>query len=90
MRGAPSKRNAKKLNISFYFADLGCSWQRGANENANRLIRQFFHKKTDFSSVTKEEVAYVEILLNNRPRKRLGLRIPLEKLKEVEPVAFIS
>lgn len=87
---AEHKVMARELNISFYFADPGCSWQRGANENANRLIRQFFPKRTDFSSVTKEEVEYAEMLLNNRPRKRLAYKTPIEKFKEVLTHAFIS
>jgi len=38
--------------IDFFFADPYCSWQRGANENLNGLIRQYFPKKTDFELIT--------------------------------------
>jgi IS30 family transposase len=54
------------------------SWQRGTNENINGLIRWYLTKGTDFSKVTCEEVAHIESLINNRPRKCLGYKTPLE------------
>lgn len=86
---AEHKVMARELNISFFFAESGCSWQRGSNENTNRLIRQFFPKRTDFISVTMEEVEYAEMLLNNRPIKQLAYKTPIEKFKEVLTPAFI-
>ncbi len=62
-----------------------------ANENANGLIRQFFPKKTSFENITDEQVKWVEEILNNRPRKRLGFLTPKEKLEEIlfnKKVAF--
>ena len=70
---------AEKLEISFYFCKAFHSWERGANENMNGLIRQYIPKGTDFSEITDEFVALVENKLNNRPRKRLGYLIPNEK-----------
>ena len=55
------------------------SWERGANENMNGLIRQYIPKGTDFSGITDEFVSWVEDKLNNRPRKRLGYLTPNEK-----------
>jgi transposase, IS30 family len=52
--------------------------ERGANENANGLLREYFPKKTDFDTISNEELAAVEYRLNTRPRKRLGYMTPLE------------
>jgi len=65
-----------KLNLDFYFAEPYHSWERGSNENLNGLIRQYFPKKTDFSTITKTQIKYVELKLNNRPRKRFGFQTP--------------
>lgn len=70
---------AEKLEISFYFCKPFRSWERGANENMNGLIRQYIPKGTDFSGITDEFVSWVEDKLNNRPRKRLGYLTPNEK-----------
>jgi IS30 family transposase len=69
------------LGLKVYFADPYASWQRGANENMNGLLRQFFPKGTDFTRISHQEVARVERLLNERPRKRLGYRTPAEILQ---------
>ena len=61
-----------------FFAHAYHSWERGSNENANGLIRDYFPKKTDFGIVSDEEIKYVENELNTRPRKRLNWRTPLE------------
>ena len=71
-------RLEKHLGMKLYFADPGCPYQRGTNENTNGLIRQFFPKGTDFRSITHNEVQDAEILLNNRPRECLGFRTPNE------------
>jgi transposase, IS30 family len=68
---------AKELNIDFYFARPYHSWERGANENLNRLIRQYFPKKTDFAGITNQDVERVQHVLNTRPRKRLTFEAPL-------------
>ena len=52
------------------------SWERGANENTNGLIRQYIPKGTDFSELTDEMLAEIEWKLNHRPRKSLGYRTP--------------
>lgn len=61
-----------------YFARPYASWQRGTNENANGLIRWYLPKGTDFSKITDEELARIESLINQRPRKCLGYKTPLE------------
>ena len=55
-----------------------CSYERGANENANGLLRRLFPKGTDFGKVSAEDIARVEYLINTRPRKRLGGLTPYE------------
>jgi IS30 family transposase len=61
-----------------YFARPYASWQRGSNEQVNGLVRRYFPKGTNFAKVTDEQVARVESLINNRPRKCLGYKTPLE------------
>lgn len=61
-----------------YFARPYASWQRGANEQVNGLVRRYFPKGTDFSKITDEQVAWVESRINNRPRKCLGYKTPIE------------
>lgn len=68
----------KKTGIEIYFAWPYHSWERGANENANGLLRQFFPKKSSFAMITQETVDEACGLINNRPRKRLGYLTPNE------------
>ena len=84
---------AHKLKLKFYFCKPYHSWERGANENTNGLIRQYIPKGTDFSEVTNEQIKRIEHILNNRPRKRLGYLTPNEKFKQIinqNSVAFTS
>jgi len=66
------------IGIKCYYAHAYHSWERGSNENTNGLIRDYFPKKTDFDTITDKEIKFVENALNNRPRKRLGWKTPLE------------
>lgn len=75
---ARHKELEEALAAKVYFAKPYCSWQRGLNENTNRLIRQYFPKKTDFKLVPKTQIALIEDTLNNRPRKKLAYRTPAE------------
>jgi IS30 family transposase len=68
----------KRTGLRCFFAHAYHSWERGTNENANGLIRDYFPKKTDFKAITDEQIQKVEDFLNNRPRKRLGWLTPLE------------
>jgi IS30 family transposase len=78
-------RLEKHLGIKLYFADPGCPYQRGTNENTNGLIRQYFPKGTDFRDVTHDAARAVEQRLNNRPRQCLGFRTPHEVFFEKTP-----
>ena len=67
---------ARQLQVDFYFAHPYASWERGTNENTNGLIRQYFPKNRDFTTITQEEINSAMERLNNRPRKRLGYQAP--------------
>ena len=68
----------RQIKIKTFFAHAYHSWERGTNENTNGLIRDYFPKKTDFTTISNEELSFVERELNTRPRKRLGWKTPLE------------
>lgn len=70
---------ARKLEVFVYFAKPYHYWERGANENTNGLIRQYFPKGTDFVDITQEQVMRIQNILNSKPRKRLGYMTPKEK-----------
>ncbi|QTH58866.1 IS30 family transposase [Corynebacterium hindlerae] len=77
-------------SFKVYFADPHSPWQRGANENINGQIREYFPKGTDFNTVTDEEVRKVQIMLNDRARLVLKGLTPSEKLPEVLNVALTA
>ena len=62
----------EQLNFDVFFADPYCSWQRGTNEHTNGMIRRYFPKKTDFSTITNEQLQEVVMKINQRPRKILN------------------
>lgn len=68
----------KITGITIYFAAAYHSWERGSNENANGLLRQFFPKKSAFAMIKQEAIDEACGLINNRPRKRLGYLTPNE------------
>lgn len=75
---AEFKALEKELKTKVYFAEPHKPWQRGTNENTNDLLRFFFPKGFDFHSITQDYLDYVVNLINNRPRKCLGWRTPVE------------
>jgi IS30 family transposase len=85
---------AEQLEVDCYFARPYHSWERGANENLNGLVRQYFPKGSSFEQVTQQRVDEVTEKLNQRPRKRFGYRSPNEvfndALKKEGRVAFIT
>ena len=74
----------KQTGMPVYFAHPYASWERGTNENTNGLIRRYLPKGTDFSSVSEQQLKSIQITLNNRPRKILNYRTPVEAL-QLEP-----
>jgi IS30 family transposase len=84
---------AEKLSIKYYFAHPYHSWERGSNENLNGLIRQYFPKGSDFTSITDEQVKQVEFKLNSRPRKRFKYETPIFVMNQFlfnSEVAFMT
>ena len=71
------------LQMPVYFADPYSPWQRGSNENTNRLLRHWFTKGTDLSGWTAEEIEKVAVMLNARPRPTLDLDTPAQRLKQL-------
>lgn len=76
---------AKSLNAEFFFAHPYSSWERGANENSNGLVRQYFPKSTDFTTITNKDLRRVERKLNNRPRKCLDMMTPNQVAFGIHP-----
>jgi len=68
----------RETKFDIYFAYPYHSWERGCNENANGLLRQFFPKKTPFGPITQKQIEKAVRLLNSRPRKRLNYLTPYE------------
>ena len=79
----------RELEAEVYFAHKHCPWERGLNENTNGLLRQFFPKGTDFSTVSPSRLRRAVALLNSRPRKTLGYQTP-EDVMEAEGVALVT
>jgi len=69
--------------IDVFFCDPHAPCQRGSNENTNGLLRQYFPKGTDFSTVTEAQLDAVADELNDRPRKRLAFANPTEQLAQL-------
>lgn len=67
-----------QLGLILYFADPYSSWQRGINENANGVLREFYPKKTNLTFVTQEELTQNLFLINSSPRKCLNWRSPIQ------------
>jgi IS30 family transposase len=72
----------KALGCNSYFCQAYHSWEKGAVEQVNSLIRRFLPKKTDITKVSNGRIKEIEFLLNNRPRKVLGYKTPLELYDE--------
>ena len=85
---ADHKRLSLATDLEVYFCDPHSPWQRGTNENTNRLLRQYFPKGTDLSVHSQAKLNAVARELNERPRKTLQYHSPAEKFAEC--VAAIS
>lgn len=67
---------SRRLSTDIYFAHPYHSWERGTNENANGLLRQFFPKARNFATISQKELDWAVSLINTRPRKRLHYQTP--------------
>lgn len=81
---------AKALDAKFFFAHPYASWERGLNENTNGLIRQYFPKHRDFTTITQTEINQVMDKLNNRPRKCLGIKTPNQVFFGINPSVALA
>ena len=72
----------RKTGVPVFFADPYASYQKGGVENANKMLRRYFPKGTDFATVTQTDVAYALTRINNKPRKILGYKSSLQVAKE--------
>jgi len=70
------------LNVNVYFARPYAPWQRGSNENAIGLIRQFIPKGSDVNLISDERIKAIEDTINNRPRKIFGYRTSIEVMTQ--------
>jgi len=77
---------AQALGCKTYFAKPYHSWERGQNENANGLLRQYFPKAMGLLDVTTRQVMEAVHKLNNRPRKCLGFKTPYEVFRELSGI----
>lgn len=77
------QRSIKMLGeqrLTVYYAHPYSSWERGTNENSNKLIRRFIPKGTDIGIISKVKIKYIEKWMNNYPRKILGYKSASEML----------
>jgi len=86
-----SHKNTDKLHnrftlvtdISVYFCDSQSPWQRGSNDNTNRLLRQYFPKGVDISNYLQAQLNALARKLNERPRKILSYETPAERFSQL-------
>jgi IS30 family transposase len=71
-------RYHEQLGVPSFFCDPYSSWQKGGIENANKMLRRYFPKGTDFREVTAEALAHAVSIINHKPRRSLGYRSALE------------
>jgi IS30 family transposase len=75
---------SSRLRMDVYFCDAHSPWQRGSNENANGIIREFLPKGLDLSPFTDKDLRNIEFVLNNTPRKILGFSTPDEVFSQLK------
>lgn len=89
---AEHKKISKTLGIKFFFAHPYSSWERGLNENTNKLIRQYVPKSTEINQYSDQQLAEIQYKINRRPRKKLGFKTPKSLFFKFvdQNVAFVS
>jgi IS30 family transposase len=80
---AEHERITAALDMPVYFCAPHHPWQRGTNENANGLLRQYLHKNADLRSFTQDDLNRVATRLNDRPRRVLGWDSPRQREEQV-------
>ena len=74
---------SEALGVDVFFTDPYSSWQKGAIENANGLIRQYIPKKISFNDYDDKDIKDIEEKINRRPRKKLGFETPIERFSKI-------
>jgi IS30 family transposase len=69
-----SVRKQKEKRVNVYYAHPYSSWERGTNENINKLIRRFIHKGTDIDKISRARIKYIQDWINNYPRRIFGYK----------------
>lgn len=70
-------------DVNVYFADPYSSWQKGAIENINGLIRQYIPKGANFDDFTDEQIKQIQYKINRRPREKLNFLSPIQALNRI-------
>lgn len=78
------------LGVPTFFCDPYSSWQKGGNENGNKMLRRYFPKGTDFSKVSQDEVDEAISRINSKPRKSLGYRSAYEVSRKAGIMKYIK
>jgi IS30 family transposase len=79
---ADHRRFTMETDVAVYFCDPQSPWQRGSNENTNRLLRQYFPRGTDLAPHSQAELNRIARRLNERPRKTLDFATPAERFSD--------
>lgn len=79
---AHHKQLTVATNVDVYFCDPRSPWQRGTNENTNRLLRQYLPKNSNLSAHSQADLDEIALRLNQRPRKTLGFHCPADRFGE--------
>jgi IS30 family transposase len=79
---SPRKLFTVATKVQVYICDPYNPWQRGTNENTNRLLRQYLPRRTDLSIYSQAQLDKIALRLNQRPRETLGFKTPADKLRD--------